>query len=145
LLVRRARPKLWAYVVDAGAVMALSLPLVLALGAQFGSHRADLGRQLGMGVDTWRLVVARFEADLFSFNAAIAQARWSLGAVRAARWASRAVIFAAITLGFVLLRRKLRESPNAGPETESLAEAWPFVVAFAVYAVCMAGIVVAVG
>jgi len=146
LLARRGRPSLWAYVVDAGAVMALSLPLVLALRAQFASHRGDLGRQVGIGVETLRLVVARFEAYLFSFNDAIDQARWSLPAMRAARWAYRALIFATIGVGLVLFRRKVRDSlPSARPETGSLAEAWPFVAAITTYAVCMAGIVVAVG
>jgi len=131
--------------------MVLSLPLVLALGAQFGSHRGDLGRQIGFGAETLRLVVSRFEAYLFSFNAAIDQARWTLSAMRAARWAYRAVIFAAIVLGLVLLRRRLRDAPptarsaTAQPETGPLVEGWPFVAAIAAYAVLMAGLVVAVG
>jgi hypothetical protein len=142
LVVRRERSRLLAFVLDAGLVGVLSVPLLLAIRAQLHTHQADLGRRPPLGVETIRLVVGRFEAYLFSFNDAIDKSNWALSTVRAARWAYRALIVAAVGMGVWYARR--RSVADQRPP----AHRWgtPAVVAGIVaYAVCMATLFVVVG
>ncbi len=146
LLARRDRSRFWAYVLDAGAVGIMSVPLLLAIRAQLGSHWEDLGRRPPVGAEPLRVVATRFEAYFFSFNDAIDQAGWSLGAIRAARWAYRAVVLAAIGAGVWRLRRSMQDEATRG----RVASVWhagggSVAAGIGAYAVCMVALVVAVG
>jgi hypothetical protein len=135
LLVRKHRPGLVAYALDMTGVMVSCLPLALALRGQLGAHHEDLGRPLALGLESLRRMVVRFEAYIFSFNQAIDEARWSLPAMRIARWAYRALIAVVIAIGLVRL----------GRVRSSLRGAGPIAAALGAYAVCMVGLFVSVG
>jgi hypothetical protein len=134
LLVRRERARVVAYAMDAAAVALLSVPLVLAIRAQLGTHRADLGHSLPLGAEAIRRVAARFEAYAFSFNEAIDKSAWARGTIRAARWSYRGLIVALVIAGVWKLRR-----PRAVPGALATA------TAFGAYAVCMLALFMAVG
>jgi hypothetical protein len=129
LLVRRDRQAVERYAVDIGVVSVFALPLLVAAKVQLGSHRNDFGPELSLGVGTLHLVATRFESYIFSFNKAIDEARWSLGTIRVARWAYRALVLAAIAIPAWSLRRRV--------DVRSLARRWPLFVIVAGYALCM--------
>ena len=94
---RPARPaKRGAVCRDMGVVALLAFPLVVAARMQFGSIRKTLGPPSPFGVG--HLAPRRDQARryIFSFNKAIDEARWSLGAIRIARWMYRAMVLAVI-------------------------------------------------
>jgi hypothetical protein len=129
LLLRRDRVVTLRYALDIGVVGLLSLPLVLALRTQFDAHQDDLGAPASFGAGTLHLVATRFESYVFAFNKAIDDARWSLGAIRVARWAYRALVVGVVAIPLWTLRRKL--------DGAALARRWPLFVIVGAYALCM--------
>jgi hypothetical protein len=129
LLLRRNRPSIERYSVDLAAVGVLSVPLLITLRAQLASHHEDFGPPLRLGSEALHLVFTRFESYIFSFNKAIDESRWSLGAIRAARWAYRAAVLAVIVGPAWVLRHRI--------DRRSLARRWPLFAVVAAYAACM--------
>ena len=106
LLVRRDRQSVERYAGDMGVVALLAFPLVLAARMQLGSHQEDFGPPSPFGAGTLHLVATRLEGYVFSFNKAIDEARWSLGAIRIARWMYRALVLAVIAAPLWSWRRR---------------------------------------
>jgi hypothetical protein len=129
LLVRRDRASIALFALDMSAVGLLALPLAFAVRNQFGTHQEDFGAPASFGANTLRVVATRFEAYVFAFNKAIDEARWSLGAIRAARWIYRTLVVAVVAIPLWSLRRKL--------DWHALARRWPLFVIVGTYALCM--------
>jgi hypothetical protein len=144
LLVRRDRARIVAYAIDAGSALLVCVPLVLAMRADFGSHKSDLGRRVATRGEVVKLVYTRFESYLFSFNEAIDKAWWSFRTIRVVRWLYRALVAGVVGAGLIGLWT--RRSKRRDPETQRvMSNARAAGAAIAAYGACMAALFVTVG
>jgi hypothetical protein len=127
LLVREGRRKFAVYAWDMAIVLVSSGPLLWTAKQQLDAYRTDVGASSFAA--PMRMVYSRYEAYLFTLNDVIDRSRSSLSALRAARWAYRMIVAAAIVSVVVAFKRRERVSLRR--------PSWPLIVAIAVYAPAM--------